>query len=217
MDPAREIASMIGFDITLLNIEKNKAFVANQEAIEALVKSFNAKRKGGERHAVESVHTRNRQEVTEALIMETNLLHVMAHGTFSGTVSSKRPLWLPKKFHIELLRQYCEDQELSPAVDCVLMDACETFGPDWFREVKKLVAPGKSVIYIGTSREVEFDETTTYTGAFYLSFMQRSWTRRADLRRGIFKQAHRDAASFYSKTTRENCPFRMREIHSPYV
>jgi hypothetical protein len=201
--------------ITLINIDGSPKFSKSQVAIDSLVASFNVSRKRNARHKLVSRRTRDRYEIADLIAASPNLLHLMAHGNHKGVLSSNRFKVINRNFRADVLRAYLAELETYPDIDCVLMDACDTFYADWFEEVARMLPRRQSIIYIGTTDSVSWEQCTTYTSAFYLSFMQcDSIPATRSGRRLLFRQAHQDAMAFYKKVRQEPSPFRLKEIRS---
>jgi len=218
---------MTGFQISLLNIEGDEQFTASQRAIEELVASFCVgladeisptmwSRRIGKRDAILG----QQAAIGSHLLDPAELLHVMTHA--NGRGNAVRTTWwgLGKtNFAIGDLVAYvdgCEGDEdfESPDFDCILMDGCRTYSKTWFDKVARLLAPGRQCVYIGTTKDVNWQECTTYTSAFYLSFLQKGRPAKREGIRAAFEKAHEDATTFYHQVRRNGCPFKVEVITS---
>jgi hypothetical protein len=197
--------------VTLLNIDGSKMFTQSQKLVEEQFAEHNQGLPKRNQHQLQSLSSRNPFRLADSLAEPTDLIHLMAHGEPEGNLLQIRlkGLW-KRRFSTETLRYYWEEFGQTPKVQCVLVDACDTFRPTWLKEIPKMIPSGESVIYIGTTRPVLFHECESYTTAFYAQLLR--GPDGPDLVSDDFKGAHRAAGAAYRRQHRQECPFKLRSI-----
>lgn len=205
---------MAPYKITLINVDKDHRFTASQNAVDALIESLKISIDGFEPEIL-SYRTSSRYRITDLILKPTHLLHIMSHGDVTGTISKSRLGGLvTKNFEIAELREFSENYKTFPDLDCVLMDACETYSRDWFREVSGLLPRGRSVVYIGTTKTVDWRECTTFTSAFYLALLQNPAPRSRTTRQEDLFSAFKASAKFWTSVSGQPSPFKAKIITS---
>jgi len=163
-----------------------------------------------------SAITMDPDELTQVIYEPADVLHVMSHAESGGTAQGKRKFLgfipLGTVFDPESLAEYALQIGEYPEIECLLFDACESGSATWVRKLRSIVAPGKQLTLIGTTRKVDIEETLVYTMAFYqiLLSYRRPKTARARYRR--YSQAHDLACATYKQIRGRKCPFIIKEI-----
>jgi hypothetical protein len=156
------------------------------------------------------------EEITEVIYEPADVLHIMSHAESGGTAMGRRKaLWVfpvATVFDPELISEYSADLGQVPPIECLLLDACESGSKDWVRKLRPIVAPGKKLILIGSTREVEIEETLVYTMAFYQSLLQKSRPKTVTARQNGYARAHETASQAFKQVMKRKCPFVLKVI-----
>jgi len=213
---------MTGYDISILNVGGEKTFIYPQEALDWLVSSLNVHLTERNKHEVvtdrltivdEYLTTRAEAKIWNLVTRPAELLHVMTHAEVDGIAQMRGQIFF-RDFAIESISEAIDDGWGFPDFDCLLIDGCNTFTDSWFKGVANMLKPEAKAVYIGTTKDVNWQEATTYTTAFYLSFLQSQRPKTREDIRGAFKQAHTHATAYYTRVSGGVCPFKLKEITS---
>jgi len=161
-------------DVVILNIGGELAFERSKLAAQWLLSSFEVNT-GSLRKEIFS--TQDLNEATATALIPTTLLHVMGHGHGRGGIGDARA---SSMFWIRNLIPYCEEYDWLPEVDVLLLDACNTFSASWKTALAELLPPKKWLLFIGTTRSIDWHEATTFTSAFYSAAMLPEFPRDRD-------------------------------------
>ena len=199
--------------VTLLNIDGSKMFTQSQKLVEEQFAEHNQGLPKRNQHQLQSLSSRNPFRLADSLAEPTDLIHLMAHGEPGGNLLQTRlkGLW-KRRFSIETLRLYWEEFGISPEVKCILVDACETFHKEWFKEISQMIPKGESVIFIGTTRPVDFQECEKYTSYFYEKLLNSPNLGSSDSEHSSFKVSHRIASSRLRSSELSSSPFKLTTI-----
>jgi hypothetical protein len=213
---------MTGYDVSILNVGGEKDFIPPQQTLAWLVSSLNVHLTERNMHDVEIdrltfvdeyLTTRAEAKIWNLVTRPAELLHVMTHAEGDGIAQMRGQIFF-RDFAIESISETIDDGWGFPDFDCVLMDGCKTFTDSWFKGVANILKPEATAVYIGTTKDVNWQEATTYTTAFYLSFLQSQRPATRQDIRGAFKKAHTHATAFYTRVSGGMSPFRLKEITS---
>ena len=206
----------IPWQVNLLCLDQTEYFETTLWSTEAFLCSY-AELNGQDTVLIKhSAITMDRTEITEVIYEPADVLHVMSHAESGGTAQGKRKFLgfipLGTVFDPESLAEYALEIGEYPQIECLLFDACESGSAAWASKLRSIVAPGKQLTLIGTTRKVDIEETLVYTMAFYqiLLSYRRPKTVRARYRR--YSQAHDLACATYKQTRGRKCPFILKEI-----
>ena len=202
-----------GHRISLIGIDNGKAFRKSQEAVKSLIKSFDVSQPRLRRSSVNSYLPKNANEATDAVFVPTDLMHVMSHANSTATVESHNILRL-RRYFTERIPGYIEETWEWPIVDCVLMDACDTWSPEWRSIIRDCLQPEDSVIYIGTTKKVNWSEATTFTTLFYLALLGNERSSEPEVRKAVYLQCYDEAKNLYRQLRGSVAPFRAAELTS---
>jgi hypothetical protein len=137
----------------------------------------------------------------------------MGHGDPNGEIHAGRRVFRrPKVYTLDELWDWADAKGQALHVDGLLMDACETYSPEWLAGVAAVIAPRRPAVYIGTTRPVGWDEASTYTGAFYAALLRHRFPSQPARRRLAFLDAHKRAVRAYRALLDEQAPFKAAEI-----
>jgi hypothetical protein len=149
---------------------------------------------------VRSAASRDAWEIWRYLTYPTRVMHVMAHGEKTGSLSPDYmvPFWpWPRRFDLDSLRTLCEQEGRLPNIEVLRLDACSSNTVHWRRGLTQLVPSGDSVVLIGTRKSVSFPEATSYTMSFYSALLSDGLPRsREDLQAHALDAHDRAAAAF---------------------
>jgi len=202
-----------GHRISLIGIDNSKSFRKSQEAVESLIKSFDVSNPHLRRSSVHSYLPRSADEATNAVFVPTDLMHVMSHATSTGIVESHNITRL-RRYFAERIPDYIEATWEWPSVDCVLFDACDTWSTRWRSIIGDCLQPEHSVIYIGTTKKVNWQEATTFTTLFYLALLGNERSSEPEERRAVYLQCYAEAKDLYRQLRGSVAPFRAAELTS---
>jgi hypothetical protein len=202
-----------GHRISLIGVDNGKSFRKSQEAVKSLIKSFDVSQPLLRRSSVKSYLPKNADEATDAVFVPTDLMHVMSHANSTGTVVSHNITRL-RWYFTERIPGYIEETWEWPSVDCVLLDACHTWSPQWRSIIRDCLQPEDSVIYIGTTDKVDWQEATTFTTLFYLALLGSERSSEPEVRKAVYLQCYAEAKELYRQLRGSVAPFRAAELTS---
>lgn len=165
---------------------------------------------------VRSAASRDPQEIWQYLMYPTRLMHVMAHGEPTGSLSPdyRIPFWpWPRRFELSVLQRFCETEGRLPDIDVLLLDACSSNTPSWRRGMRTLVPSGESMTLLGTTDTVSFQEATSYAMSFYAALLHVGLPRDRDALQGNALVAHERAAAAFRILHGRNTLFRADTIN----
>lgn len=206
----------IPWQVNLLCLDQTEYFESTLWSTEALLKTY-AEIHGSDTVLInQAVMTMDPDEITDAIYSPTDLLHVMSHAESGGTAQGRRKFlkFIPitTVFDPDVLATYAADVEHLPEIECLLLDACESGSAGWTRKLRPLVKPGKKLTLLGTTREVDIDETIVYTMAFYQVLLRQKRPKTASARHRVYLNSHSSASKIFQEIRRNRCPFVHREI-----
>ncbi len=216
---------MAAMTVSLVNIDGSSAFDDSQQRVESLVAGHNRGRVKEDRFALRVTNTRDRFEIADELARPADLIHVMAHGASAGILTQQRifNLITMRRYNIRVLKNYWKYLSVKPMAKCIFLDACTTFTSGWKRLLQETIPAGESVVFIGTTRKVHFDECEAYAELLYNELFTARPARAGRLTPHHFKTAHSQALVNYKKTEvfgayhdvdePHKSPFRLATIH----
>ena len=141
-------------------------------------------------------------------IVETeSLLHLAGHGQSQGFIGGQ----YFRQLSVEKFADFVEYSESEITLDGLIVDACSTFFPDWFKQVRASIPRGHKLIYIGTKDDVDFGNAEIYMQVFFNFLLSKKYPVSRKARRELIKQAHKVASAAEEWKFGESF-FRMKEI-----
>lgn len=204
------------WQINLMCLDQTEYFETTLWSTEAFLNSY-AEINGKDAVRINhSVSTMDPAEITEVIYEPADVLHIMSHAESGGTAQGKRKYFrivpLTTVFDPALLAEYASQIGEYPEIECLLFDACESGSGAWVRKLRSIVAPGKKLALIGTTRKVDIDETLVYTMAFYQLLLKAGRPRTVVARHRVYLNSHNSASRIFQEIRRNRCPFVHREI-----
>jgi hypothetical protein len=139
-----------------------------------------------------------------SLLSETSFLgHVMSHGTRDGKLHALFGL-----LQADASNFTCTDERFPILnMDGLLLDACQTFSKTWIRKIKTSLPPRKSIVLIGTTSDVGWDEASTYVTSFYSHLLTSRVQNTSHKRMATILKAHKYASRTVSQSNFGDCSF----------
>jgi hypothetical protein len=204
-------------DVVVLTLGDDPAFRASQLFVRWLSASYGVSANNAD---VELLKAYDEEQVGNVLLRRVGLLHVMGHGDPKGHLYGQRnngPLLsfrAERRFKLRAMQRWVSRHQIYPRLDCVLLDACDTFSETWLTGLSEILEPGRgphsSMVVIGTTRKVGWDEASTYTGAFYSALLRHPFPppEHPGRRRRACLVAHDRASAAYRSIMGAASPFR---------
>lgn len=204
------------WQINLLSLDQTEYFETSLWSTEAFLRSY-AEVNGPDTVQVNhSAITMDPDEITQVIYESADVLHLMSHAESGGTAQGKRKFLgiipLGTVFDPESLAEYALEIGEYPEVECLLFDACESGTATWTRKLRSIVAPGKKLTLIGTTRQVDIDETLVYTMAFYQVLLKQGRPKTVAARHRAYLGAHEKASQVFKQVRGRKCPFIHRGV-----
>ncbi len=201
---------MVATDVLVLNLGADKQFKHAVEHVTGVVQTIAETTRTAD---VLVATSRSRTRIAALLDEPIGLLHVMGHGDPSGEIhAGHRLLRLPKVYTVQELQGWVDVYGHPLRVDGLLLDACHTYSVEWLAGVASVIAPRRSIVIIGTTRPVGWDEASAYVGAFYATLLRQRFPAQPARRRAAFLDAHKRAVRAYRTLLDEPAPFKATEI-----
>jgi len=202
--------------VNLLCLDKTEYFETTLWSTKAFLSTFEALDGKGAVKVNRSLASMDPEEITEVIYEPADVLHIMSHAESGGTATGRRKVFgifpVSTAFDPELITEYSAELGQLPPIECLLLDACESGSAEWVRKLRPIVAPGKKLILIGSTREVEIEETLVYTMAFYQALIQKSRPKTVAARQNGYSLAHETASQAFKQVRKSKCPFVLKVI-----
>lgn len=204
-------------DVVVLTLGDDPSFRASQLFVGWLSESYGV---SADNANFELLTAENEEQMGNVLLRRIGLLHVMGHGDPKGRLYGTRtvgPLLLfrgERKFKLRTMQRWVAKNQVFPQIDCLLLDACNTFSKTWLEGLADVLEPGggpnSSMVVIGTTRKVGWDEASTYTAAFYSALLRHPFppAEHPGRRRRACLGAHDRACAAYRSIMGTVSPFR---------
>jgi hypothetical protein len=199
-----------GTDILVLNLGADRQFKHALDHVTGLVQTIAETTRSADVFVATS---RSPSRIAHLLDDRIGLLHVMGHGTSNGELSAgHRSMRMAKAYSVDGLQDWVRAHGRPLRVDGLLLDACNTYSDRWLAGIEGVLAPRRPAVLIGTTRTVGWDETATYTGAFYASLLRHRLPSHTTRRLAAFLDAHQRAVSAYRTLLDKPTPFKAIKI-----
>jgi len=208
--------NLIPWSVNLLSLDQTEYFETTLWSTQAFLSSY-AELNGSETVQINhSVITMDPDEITQVIYGPADVLHLMSHAESGGTAQGKRKFLgfipLGTVFDPESLAEYASEISEYPEIECLLFDACESGTATWARKLRSIVAQGKKLTLIGTTRKVDIDETLAYTMAFYQVLLKQGRPKTVAARHRAYSGAHEKASQVFKQVRGRKCPFVLKAI-----
>ena len=209
-------ATLKSWQITLLCLDQTEYFETTLWSTQAFLSSYAEVNSPDTVQINHSAITMDPDEITQVIYESADVLHFMSHAESGGTAQGKRKFLgfipLGTVFDPESLAEYALETGEYPKIECLLFDACESGTATWVRKLRSIVAPGKKLVLIGTTRKVDIEETLVYTMAFYQVLLKTGRPKTVAARHRAYLGAHEKASLVFKHVRGRKCPFVLKEI-----
>ncbi|WP_430780123.1 hypothetical protein [Actinoplanes sp. G11-F43] len=192
--------------ITLLDIGLDEAFNTSMTFVQSVLQNINADFESPVAE-IDFIRSRHPETVFTSFTAPCNVLHVMAHGDSSGTPTfsstDERTV-----VSIEELARRAVDSGRGISSGAVISDGCRTGTGAWTRAILDCLQG--DITYIGTTANVGWHESTTFSSAFYSSLFRDQGYGRSPAEQA--RDAAVRAIEAYIKLTDRSCPYKVMEL-----
>jgi len=204
------------WQVSLLCLDKTEYFETTLWSTKAFLSTHDALNGNGAVQINRAPTTMDPEEITEVIYYPADVLHIMSHAESGGTAMGRRKVFrifpVSTAFDPELIAEYSAEVGQLPPIECLLLDACESGSAEWVRKLRPIVARGKKLILIGSTRGVEIEETLVYTMAFYQALLKKSRPKTVAARQNGYSLAHETASQAFKQVRKRKCPFVLKVI-----
>lgn len=140
---------------------------------------------------IDFAYALSKVQMWNKILEAESILHLSGHGHSSGRIGGKRL----RQMDVQDFAKLVYDEDFDFPLDCLIVDACSTFSPDWIRYVTASLPRGKQCVFIGTKADVPFENAEIYVQVFFQTLISRRYPKGSRARRDWLVECHRTASA----------------------
>jgi hypothetical protein len=196
-------------DIRIINFGLDFQFANTERLIKSLLKAFRYDPQSSvHNYEIEFKKVINHNQIATNLRDVSFLGHVMSHGERDGNLNG---IFGSRRANLAYGPSTINEGPILN-MDGLLLDACHTLSKAWIRNVANSVPKGHSMVVIGTTSEVGWDEAATYVTSFYSALLHGELNENRRQRRSAILRAHKFSQRLVSNAYSKDCTFKVVRI-----